>query len=82
MRQLLWHHLPCDDAQSALLADALKVHPTIARLLCMRGLSDPEQAFRFLNPSLDHLNDPFRLADMDRAIPRLERALAQKERIG
>src|SRR5688500_13994486 len=81
MRQLLWHHLPCDDAQAAVLADALKVHPTIARLLCMRGLADPEQAFRFLNPTLDHLHDPFRLADMDRAIPRLERALAQKERI-
>jgi single-stranded-DNA-specific exonuclease len=81
MRQLLWHHLPCDDAQSVLLADAIKVHPTIARLLCMRGLSNPEDAFRFLNPTLDHLNDPFRLADMDRAVPRLERALAQKERI-
>ena len=81
MKSLLWHHLPCDDAQSAALAAALGVHPTIARLLCMRGLGDPEQAFRFLNPSLEHLNDPFKLADMDKAVPRLERAVAQREKI-
>ncbi|MEX1127509.1 MAG: single-stranded-DNA-specific exonuclease RecJ [Vicinamibacterales bacterium] len=81
MKHLLWHHLPCDDAQAAALAAAINVHPTIARLLCMRGFGDAEQAFRFLNPSLDHLHDPFRLADMDKAIPRLERAIAQREKI-
>ena len=81
MKSLLWHHLPCDDGQSAVLAAALNVHPTIARLLCMRGFGDAELAFRFLNPSLDHLHDPFRLADMDKAIPRLERAIAQREKI-
>jgi single-stranded-DNA-specific exonuclease len=57
------------------------VHPTIARLLCLRGLDDPDRAARFLHPSLDHLNDPFRLQDMDRAIERLEGALARRERI-
>jgi single-stranded-DNA-specific exonuclease len=81
MRSLLWQHLPCNDEQASLLAAALGVHPVIARLLCLRGLSDIDQATRFLNPSLDHLHDPFRLADMDRAVDRLERALAQRERI-
>ena len=81
MKPLLWHHLPCDDQQSAILAAALNVHPTIARLLCMRGFGDAEIASRFLNPSLDHLHDPFKLADMDKAIPRLERAIAQREKI-
>ena len=47
----------------------------------MRGFGDAESRVRFLNPSLDHLHDPFRLADMDQAVPRLERALAQRERI-
>ena len=47
----------------------------------MRGLGDPAVADRFLNPSLDHLHDPFLLADMDRAVARLERALANGERI-
>jgi len=81
MKALLWHHLPCDGQQSSVLAAALGVHPTVARLLCMRGFADPEAAQRFLNPSLDHLHDPFRLADMDRAVVRLELALARKERI-
>jgi single-stranded-DNA-specific exonuclease len=81
VKSLLWQHLPCDDAQSSTLAAALNVHPTIARLLCMRGFGDAELASRFLNPSLEHLHDPFRLADMDKAIPRLERALAQREKI-
>ena len=81
MKSLLWQHLPCDDAESAALAAALNVHPTIARLLCLRGFADAERADRFLNPSLDHLHDPFLLTDMDRAVPRLERAVAQRERI-
>ena len=81
MKPLLWQHLPCDDERSAALAAALNLHPTIARLLCMRGFGDAERASRFLNPSLDHLHDPFRLADMDKAIPRLERAIAQREKI-
>ena len=81
MKSLLWQHLPCDDGQAAALAAALNLHPTVARLLCLRGLGDPEQATRFLNPSLDHLHDPFRLADMDRAVVRLEQALARREKI-
>src|SRR3982751_2794754 len=81
MKTLLWHHLPCNDDQASALAGALGVHPIIARLLCLRGLSDVDQATRFLNPSLDHLHDPFRLADMRKAVDRIERALAGRERI-
>ena len=81
MKALVWKHLPCDDGQATALAAALGLHPTVARLLCLRGLANPEEAHRFLNPSLDQLHDPFRLADMDRAIARIEGALARKERI-
>ena len=81
MKSLVWQHLPCDDAQAAVLTAALGVHPTVARLLCLRGLGAPEDAARFLNPSLDHLHDPFRLAGMHAAVARLEQALARKDRI-
>jgi single-stranded-DNA-specific exonuclease len=80
-KSLLWHHLPCNDEQAAALAAELGVNPVIARLLCLRGLADPDQARRFLHPAIEHLHDPFQLADMDRAVGRLERALAQRERI-
>jgi single-stranded-DNA-specific exonuclease len=81
MKSLLWQHLPCNDEHTGALAAALGLHPTVARLLCMRGFADPETAQRFLNPSLDHLHDPFRMADMERAVVRLETALAQRQRI-
>jgi single-stranded-DNA-specific exonuclease len=78
---LLWTHLPCDDAQSKALGAELSLHPAIARLLCMRGLGDVEAARRFLHPTMEHLHDPFLLADMGKAVERIERALAAKERI-
>ena len=81
MKTLLWHHLPCDDEASRRLGAALNLHPTIARLLCMRGLGDPELAARFLRPSMEHLHDPFMLADLRKAVERIEAAIARKERI-
>jgi single-stranded-DNA-specific exonuclease len=81
MKSLIWHHMPCDDGQAVRLASALNLHPTVARLLCLRGLSDPETALRFLQPTLDHLHDPMRLADMPVAIQRIEQAVARRERI-
>jgi single-stranded-DNA-specific exonuclease len=81
MKSIRWDHLPCDDGAAKELASALNLHPTVARLLCMRGLPDPEAAARFLTPTIDHLHDPFRLAGMATAVERVERALANKERI-
>jgi single-stranded-DNA-specific exonuclease len=81
MKTLLWQHLPCNADHAATLAAALNLHPTVARLLCLRGLSDPETAARFLQPSLDHLHDPLKLTGMMPAIERLEGAIARRERI-
>src|SRR3982074_3762078 len=76
-----WDALDCNEAASMELAAALGVSPVVARLLCQRGLSDPELADRFLNPSLDHLHDPMLLADMGVAVDRIMGALARKEKI-
>ena len=76
-----WDILACDEPSAMALAAALGVSPVVARLLCQRGLSDPELADRFLNPSLDHLHDPMRLADMGVAVDRIMGALARKEKI-
>ena len=76
-----WDLLPCDDLATASLATALKIDPAVARLLCQRGLSDPELAGRFLKPCLDHLHDPMLLADMGVAVDRIMAALARGERI-
>src|SRR5947207_2912565 len=76
-----WDPLPCDDDEAARLAAAMSVPPIVARLLCQRGLGDPDLASRFLKPSLDHLHDPMALADMGVAVDRILAAIANKERI-
>jgi single-stranded-DNA-specific exonuclease len=81
MAALIWEHLPCPDEQVPALAAALGVTPVFARLLCQRGLADPDAAHRFLAPSLDHLHDPLRLPDMAVAVDRILAAIAARDRI-
>ena len=76
-----WDAMACDDAAADTLAASLGIAPIVARLLCQRGLSDPELAGRFLNPALAHLHDPMALADMGVAVDRILTAIANKERI-
>jgi single-stranded-DNA-specific exonuclease len=77
----VWQHETCDESRVAPLAAALGVSPVTARLLCLRGVGDPDDARRFLHPSLDQLHDPFRLADMAVAVERVLAAIAARERI-
>jgi len=77
----IWNTKPHDAAAAVALANELKVSAVTARLLAIRGLTDPDAASRFLNPSLDQLFDPSRLVDLDRAADRLMAAIARRERI-
>ena len=77
----IWDFLSCDDARAEHLSRALGLDPVVARLLCLRGVHDPEEALRFLTPSLDQLHDPFRLADMAPAVDRILAAIERRERI-
>ncbi|MGN0029476.1 MAG: single-stranded-DNA-specific exonuclease RecJ [Marinilabiliaceae bacterium] len=52
-----------------------------AALLLERGISTPEAADAFLNPRLTRLHDPFLMRDMDLAVERIERAIANRERV-
>jgi single-stranded-DNA-specific exonuclease len=53
----------------------------VARLLVLRGLSEPAAAERFLNPSLDQFHDPYCMADMRAAVERLRAAIARGEKV-
>jgi single-stranded-DNA-specific exonuclease len=81
MRTRVWEDVPADEAAVSQVAAALSVPPVIARLLCQRGLHDPDTAQRFLTPSLDQLHDPFRLTGMREAVTRLQAAITQREAI-
>jgi len=76
-----WDCNTCDETAANALAAAIRIEPAVARLLCQRGISDPGLAERFLNPSIDHLHDPWLLADMRAAVDRILAAIARRERI-
>lgn len=63
------------------LATALQVSKTIATLLLQRGISSFEEARQFFRPSLNDLHDPYLMKDMDKAVARLEKAIANEENI-
>lgn len=81
MKVLRWEQPAPLDAVALELAHAIGVPPLVARLLCLRGLGDPETAARFLSPKLEHLHDPFLLTDLAPAVERLLGAIARRERV-
>ena len=63
------------------LATHLRMSPVLTNLLVQRGIDTVEKANRFFNPQLADLHDPFLMKDMDRAVERIERAVANNEMI-
>ncbi len=76
-----WQLASAETDQADQLVRELGVSPLVARLLALRGITEPETAHQFLNPRLAHLHDPYRMAGMDAAVARVRRAVAQKEKI-
>jgi len=63
------------------LQEALQVDPVTANLLLQRGIETYDEAKTFFRPSLNDLHDPFLMKDMDKAVARIEKAIANKENI-
>ena len=63
------------------LATDLSVDKTIATVLLNRGIESFDAAKKFFRPSLNDLHDPFLMKDMDVAVQRIERAIANNENI-
>lgn len=63
------------------LKEALNVSDTIANLLVQRGIENFNQAKSFFRPSLNDLHDPYLMKDMDKAVARIESAIANNENI-
>lgn len=63
------------------LAKVLNVEDFVATLLVQRGIETFEEAKRFFRPSLEHLHDPFLMKDMEKAVARIELAIANQENI-
>ena len=63
------------------LAAAMDLPEIVANLLAARGITSPDEANRFLHPSLDQLHSPMEMLGMLAAVERLERAITQREKI-
>jgi single-stranded-DNA-specific exonuclease len=59
----------------------LHCHRVTAMVLANRRIRNTDEAQAFVDPSLDALEAPFDLKDMQPAVVRIERALAAKEKI-
>jgi single-stranded-DNA-specific exonuclease len=67
--------------EAAALAKTARLPQVLAELLVARGVTQPAQAFAFLNPEITQLQDPFLMLGMSEAVARLERAIASHEPI-
>lgn len=70
----------CDESAVKRIAGEFGLSEIVARLLLNRGIDDGEKIKAFLEKE-GSFNDPFALADMDRAVERINRALADNESI-
>ena len=77
-----WTFKPqADSLKVASLATSLQVEPLIAELLIQRGIETYDDARKFFRPTLNDLHDPYLMKDMDKAVLRIETAIANKEKI-
>jgi single-stranded-DNA-specific exonuclease len=65
--------------EAAALARAARLPQVLAELLMARGVTQPAEAFAFLNPEAEQLHDPFLMLGMNEAAARLERAIQARE---
>ena len=63
------------------LQKALQVDAMVATLLLQRGVETYDDAKAFFRPSLNDLHDPYLMKDMDKAVTRIEKAIANNENI-
>ena len=76
-----WHLLQPDAEMTEKLSAALHCHPVTAAVLINRNLTSAKAASNFLSPSLHRVRSPFELKDMDAAVKRIYRAIAENEKI-
>ena len=76
-----WQYCPMGAEKEKLHLRELGISPLAARILQNRGISSPEEAKRFLYPTLSDLPDPFTMKGMEKAVRRIVQALRNQEKI-
>lgn len=76
-----WHYQKPDIDLSLTLAAELKISPLIARLLVNRGIKEVDEGKTYLQPTYADLHSPFAMADMEKAVERIRKAMKNSEQI-
>ena len=63
------------------LTAGLAVHPALASILANRGHCTVDACNKYFHPEIAQFHDPFLFESMDRAVTRIETAIAAKEKI-
>ena len=76
-----WKILKPAEKTIASLSGSLQISPVLCRILVARGIDDFEKAREYFRPQLTLLHDPWLMKDMDKAVSRITRAVAEQEKI-
>src|SRR5947208_307790 len=68
-------------ADAVELASRIKTSPVMAQVLLNRGVTESEECFRFLQPSLKCLHEPSLIPNLTKAAGRIARAIAEHQQI-
>ncbi|MES1172282.1 MAG: single-stranded-DNA-specific exonuclease RecJ [Bacteroidota bacterium] len=82
MKTLNWRLTDADEEAAGALASLIGLRSLTARILVSRGLGAGDAVTRFLNPRLAGLRPPTGMADLERALDRLGRAIRDREQVG
>lgn len=78
MQKYVVREAPPEEIERSLAAYS----PLVRQLLCGRGIASAEEAEKFLAPHYEnHSHDPFLMKDMEKAVERILKAVANNERI-
>ena len=76
-----WQIMRPNAAAVKKLSDDLHCHPLIAIVLSNRNLTSARQVSNFMTPSLSKIRPPYAIKDMEVAVKRIYRAIAENEKI-
>ncbi len=76
-----WVLAESDEAVISALAESADLHPLVARLMVIRGITEPVAARAFLDCELSSLSGPAVFSGMDQAVSRVQKAVSGREKI-
>jgi single-stranded-DNA-specific exonuclease len=79
--QKRWNILSADEEKVTGLKNSLKINKTLCRVLVQRGIETFDTAHNYFRPQLSHLNDPWTMKDMLKAVTRIISAINNNEQI-